>query len=93
MWRAAVSSEHIRLYFAAAALARRASGLEASLAALRAALGTPAAADAVVALTAACKASGFDEELGRLTAAREPFDEHTAQLIVPGLYLGPIMAA
>ena len=93
MWRAAVSSEHIRLYFAAAALARRASGLEASLAALRAALGTPAAADAVAALTAACKASGCDEELGRLTAAREPFDEHTAQLIVPGLYLGPLMAA
>ena len=80
MWRHAVRSEHLRLYFAAVHVGATPS----EAAALRAALGTEGAAAAATALQEALEAGARErvEALVAATTRGAEYDENTAQQIV-----------
>ena len=92
MWRQAVRSEHLRLYFAAEAVSRDApDALRAPLTRFREALGSPAAASTAEALRAEVSAE-VSARMEALAAAcaRVGFNEQEAQQVVPGLWVGPL---
>ena len=96
MWRHAVKSEHVRLYFAAESVLLHDHQPQSSkpLSDLRGALGTaaaPAAAENLLATAENCK-PGLRARVEALAAAcmRTGFDEMTAQQVVPRLWVGPL---
>lgn len=96
MWRVAVRSEQLRLYFAADAAAARNANPEllAATRTLRAALGTDGAAAAAAALLDACGGLRAQIEAAADACARSKrYNENTAQQIIPGLWVGPLAPA
>ena len=91
LWRHAVRTEHIRLYFAALDC----GAPPAAAAALKAALGTDAAPTAAAELLSACNESMrcCIETAAAATARGAEYDENTAQQVVPRVWLGPLAPA